>query len=159
MPRKYAKREPMFPPEDTQAVESTAQEATPVEAPASQQVIIQQPNPAVEALQGDIVQLVRERTSVRRESLEKQAALLKAQSDFQLVQSKMNSLEEEVRYLHSQVAQLEGREPSPQACEPSPQAYQPGVVSIVSVPAIPQQSYAQASGEPINRGHATREMY
>lgn len=139
MPRQYTKRQPEFP----QPSAENSDESVVVAAPAPPS-----PNPAVLALQEDVVALVRSRTQARAHLTQAQGALISAQTAFQVAQGELNGIEQEVQYLHSQIAQLEGR-----------------TAPLPPVPfVVPQQgnTFPGVSSAPttiddmINRGHASR---
>ena len=166
-PRRYQKRKPEFPAEAEDSSELSQEPVAPPETPAPVVVAPPPPNPAVIALQEDIVRLIRQRGDVRAKMLNANAALQQAQAGLQLVQAEMRTLEEEVQYLHSQCAMLEGRQPSLMtpgerigvSGEPPFFAQMPGSFSgISSEPTLPPRPSSFAAPDGVNRAHAVREV-
>lgn len=156
MPRKYQKREPEFP-----APDAAAEEVKTEEPPAPVVVAPPPPNPAVIALQEDIVRLIRSRGEVRVRLLQAHATLQNAQSNFQIAQSEMKGIEDEVQYLHGQVAQLEGRAPEIRMDVPgyaAPIQFPNPQFNVSSEPTMPMNRPGSpfASPDGVNRAHANR---
>jgi hypothetical protein len=164
MPRKYQKREPEFPAPDAAPAAEEIQQQEPIS------VIVPTPppppNPAVIALQEDIVRLIRSRSEVRVRMLQAHATLQNAQSNFQIAQSEMKGIEDEVQYLHGQVAQLEGREqirpgqyPGGAVAAGEAMFFLPGQMpNVSSEPTMPMNRPGSpfASPDGVNRAHANR---
>jgi len=169
MPRQYQKREPQFPTDPAIAQspdQAKAQESKPV-----QPIIVEEHIEAVDTLRGDIVNLIRQRTSANGEIAAANAELVLAQGKMQIAQSKLEALDREVQYLHDQIAQLKGQParisisglgfPNPgQAMASYPVAFP----SNVTVAPSPQAQYAQMAhsaeyGEvEVNRADVGRAM-
>lgn len=167
MPRKYQKREPEFPASEGAPLTTEEVNDPNFGKPESTPVVVAPPppNPAVIALQEDIVRLVRSRSEVRVRMLQAHAALQNAQSNFQIAQSEMKGIEDEVQYLHGQVAQLEGRDTGPLMTPGARLGYDNtipfmpnGPMNVSSEPTMPSNRPGSpfASPDGVNRAHATR---
>jgi len=107
MPRQYKKREPEF-PVDPAVAKSPIPQKDQVTQPV-QKIIVEEHIEAVDTLRGDIVNLIRQRTSANGEIASASAELIVAQGKMQIAQSKLEALDREVQYLHGQIAQLKGK--------------------------------------------------
>lgn len=120
------------------------------------------PSPAVLELQSDIVALVRERSSYRKRVLEIQAALFKAQSDFQTTQAALNQYEQEIAERMNVIAQLENRPAQTHGAPPVLSFPQPNLpLNTLDMAGISAESsrpdpYAQDPGDLVNRSRITR---
>lgn len=119
------------------------------------------PSPAVLELQSDIVALVRERSGYRKQVLEIQAALFKAQAEFQATQAGLNQFEQEIAERMALIAQLENRAPQAQypAYQPDPGilTFPGNMTGISSEPAAPVRHNPPMPdpNDMINRGNAS----
>jgi hypothetical protein len=117
--------------------------------------------PAVLALQEDIVELVRSRSTYRAAVSEANTKAIVAQGELQAAQANLAAIDQEVQYRQSVIAQMMGRPveaPQPFLVQSNP-APAAGSFAVSSVPTRPAvgQGFSSDPNDFVNHGHAVRD--